>query len=66
LLEQINQDWNDEKAWSIRKFVEMRYNRALIYESALFHSRYPFKAFGTSPKDGRLIVVAFFTPRNKI
>lgn len=66
LLEQINKDWNDEKAWKIRKFVEMRYNRAIIYESALYHSRYPFKAFGTCPQDGRLIVVAFFTPRNKL
>ena len=66
LLEQVNKDWDNEKAWNVRKFVEMRYNRALIYESALFHSRYPFKAFGTSPEDGRLIVVAFFTPKRKL
>lgn len=66
LLEQVNTDWNDASKWKAERFVQMKFNRALIYESALFHSRYPFKAFGNSPKTGRLIVVAFFTPRNKI
>lgn len=65
LFEQINKDWEDESKWEQVRFVPMKFNRALIYESALFHSRFPFKAFGTSPETGRLIVVAFFTPRNK-
>lgn len=66
LFEQVNQDWNDEGKWKQCKLVEMKFNRAVIYESALFHSRYPFKAFGSTPEDGRLIAVAFFTPRGKI
>lgn len=66
LFEQVNKDWNDESRWTLEHLVEMRFNRAIIYESALFHSRYPFKAFGNTPDTGRLIVVAFFTPRNKI
>lgn len=65
LLDKINKDWNDEDKWEIEKYVNMKFNRALIYESKLYHSRYPFKAFGNSPETGRLIVVAFFTPRNK-
>lgn len=63
LFEQVRGDWNDESAWEQTQLVGMRFNRALIYESALFHSRYPFAAFGAGPEDGRLIAVAFFTPR---
>lgn len=66
LFEQINQDWNNESKWEVSRFVQMKFNRAIIYESALYHSRYPFKAFGDSPETGRLVIVAFFTPRNKI
>ena len=35
----------------------------VIYDGSLFHSRWPFEAFGTGPQDGRLILVAFFTPK---
>jgi hypothetical protein len=66
LFEKVVRDWNDELKWSMREMHHVKFNRALIYESALFHSRYPFKAFGDSPETGRLIVVAFFTPENKI
>lgn len=62
LLEKVCGDWNDESAWQQRQLVGMKFNRALIYESALFHSRYPFEAFGNCPDNGRLIAVAFFTP----
>lgn len=62
LLEQIKNDFENEDAWDQRAFVKMEYNRALIYSGDLFHSRYPFEAFGTTPDTGRLILVAFFTP----
>ena len=53
-------DWDDETKWDQRLLVRMKPGRAVIYESDLFHSRYPFEAFGSSPEDGRLIAVAFF------
>lgn len=62
LFEQIKDDFENEDAWDQRAFVKMDYNKALIYSGELFHSRYPFKAFGDSPENGRLILVAFFTP----
>lgn len=65
LFEQVNHDWNTESAWEQHRLVDMKFNRALFYEGSLFHSRWPFKAFGDSPETGRLIVVAFFTPRRK-
>lgn len=64
LFETVSKDWKDDGCWHLEQFVDMKFNRALIYESALFHSRYPFKAFGDSPETGRLIVVAFFTPES--
>lgn len=65
LFDQVKGDWNRETAWTMTEFVPMKFNRALIYEGAYFHSRYPFAAFGDRPDNGRLIAVAFFTPRNQ-
>lgn len=64
LFEAVRHDWNDESAWERVDLVEMRLGRAVIYESELFHSRYPFAAFGDGPDDGRLVAVAFFTPES--
>ncbi|WP_101927031.1 MULTISPECIES: DUF6445 family protein [Luteimonas] len=63
LYDQIKDDWNDESKWEMTELVEMKQGRGLVYESARFHSRYPFAAFGTGPTDGRLIAIAFFSTR---
>lgn len=65
LFNKIGNDWVDESKWEQRELIQMKKNRCLIYESALYHSRFPFKAFGSTPEDGRLIVVAFFTPETE-
>lgn len=65
LLDKVKDSWDNEDHWEMVHYVPMKFNRATIYESKLFHSRYPFDAFGSTPEDGRLIVVAFFTPENK-
>lgn len=64
LFEQVRHDWNDATRWEQCGLAEMKLGRCVIYESALFHSRWPFEAFGTDPESGRLIAVAFFTPRD--
>jgi hypothetical protein len=60
LLEQVQGDWNNESSWEMVGLAEIRLGRAVIFESELFHSRYPFGAFGSGANDGRLIAVAFF------
>lgn len=65
LYHQIKDDWNTESAWDMNMLIGMQFNRALIYDNSYFHSRYPFEAFGENPEDGRLIAVAFFTPRGQ-
>lgn len=61
LFLKVKDDWNDSVSWEMRALVPMKFNRATVYPSALFHSRWPFPAFGTGPDDGRLIAVAFFS-----
>lgn len=63
LFEVVRHEWDDEGQWEQTYLCPLKFNRACIYESALFHSRYPFAAFGHDAESGRLIAVAFFTPR---
>lgn len=60
LMAAVSGDWDDESKWERIGLAELKFNRCAIYESAEFHSRYPFGAFGTNEQDGRLIAVAFF------
>lgn len=60
VLTDVINDWDNEDAWEQTVFVPSVFNRAVIYRSELFHSRFPFAAYGSGPDDGRLIVVAFF------
>lgn len=61
----VRKDWTDESKWMIYDEIQMKYNRAALYKSQLFHSRWPFKAFGTCMEDCRLTLVCFFTPLMK-
>lgn len=60
----VRKDWADISKWEQIDFVPMKFNRAVMYDSTLFHSRYPFEAFGTCLEDCRLVLVAFFTPES--
>jgi len=60
LFEAVRHDWNTLAQWEMQHLIPWKFNRAAIYASALFHSRWPMEAFGTGPDDGRLIAVAFF------
>lgn len=59
-LGMMQREWKDLTFWKQREFVEMRWNRFVTYPTCLFHSRYPFEAFGNGPEDGRLIWVCFY------
>lgn len=59
----VKSQWNDPEKWEKVHEIALKFNRCAIYESRLFHSRWPFAAFGDSPENGRLIAVAFFNLR---
>lgn len=56
----MQKEWNDLTWWEQSGFVGMKSNRLLVYPTSMFHSRYPFEPFGSTPEDGRLIWVCFF------
>lgn len=56
----LNNQGNDASAWRMEEVAPMKYNRAVIYPTRLFHGRYPRKAFGDNEQNGRLIWCAFF------
>lgn len=60
-LEAVEGDWDDPSKWEQTRFVSCKYNSCIVYKSELFHSRWPFQAFGSTPYDGRLTVVVFFS-----
>lgn len=57
----VRDDWDNADAWDQTRFVSCKYNSCTVYRSSYFHSRWPFEAYGTTPEDGRLTVVAFFS-----
>ena len=61
IWEGLTEDWDNLSAWEQTHLAEMKFNRAICYPTAMFHSRYPFPAFGDCPENGRLIFCSFFT-----
>jgi hypothetical protein len=57
----LHADSHDQSKWQLTGFVGAKKNRALIFPSNRFHSRYPYNAYGTTKEDGRLIYVCFFS-----
>lgn len=57
---QMDKDWKDLNLWEQESIVPMQWNRFITYPTSLFHSRFPFEAFGHGPSDGRLIWICFY------
>lgn len=58
-------DTNKPEAWSIREMAWMQPNRAFIFASHLMHRAEPVSGFGTNPKNGRLVLTAFYNVGDK-
>lgn len=56
----MEKDWKNLKMWEQINFVPMKWNRFVTYPTSVFHSRFPFEAFGKGPQDGRLIWICFY------
>lgn len=56
----MNDEWKTLPLWDQIGFIPMKSNRFITYPTCLFHSRYPFEAFGKGPQDGRLIWICFY------
>jgi hypothetical protein len=65
-FEQIKADMvsRNPENWEQIDYVEGKYNRAVIFEAPLFHSRFPLNGIGTTEMDGRLIWASHFYKLN--
>lgn len=61
----MDREWKELEHWEQVEFVPMKFNRFITYPTSLFHSRFPFEGFGTTPKDGRLIWICFYDLEDK-
>jgi hypothetical protein len=50
----------DPDKWEQLDYVEGKYNRALIFDAPLFHSRFPVDGIGDTEETGRLIWASHF------
>lgn len=62
ILDELKADMvsRDPDKWEQVDFVRGAYNRALIFNAPLFHSRYPLEGIGGAPEDGRLVWASHF------
>lgn len=62
ILEELKRDMvsRDSDKWEQVDYVQGKYNRALIFDAPLFHSRYPLEGIGRSADDGRMVWVSHF------
>jgi Family of unknown function (DUF6445) len=50
----------DHAKWDMIQYVPGQYNRALIFDARLYHSRYPLHGIGKTAEDGRMVWVVHF------
>lgn len=60
-VELLNAETNKYDSWKIVSMCQARKNRAAIIPSRLFHRAEPASGFGSSPQNGRLVLLAFFS-----
>ncbi len=54
-------DANRQEKWTPYLTCPMKQNRAFLFRADLFHAALPAGGFGTTPKDGRLVLTAFLS-----
>lgn len=57
----VSRDQNDRDTWDVRHMVDMKANRAFVFNSSTLHRAEPVGGFGSSQKDGRLVLTCFFS-----
>lgn len=62
ILEELKRDMvsRDSDKWVQTDYVRGAYNRALIFNAPLFHSRFPLEGIGSDAESGRLIWASHF------
>lgn len=66
IFEELRDDMvsRNPDAWELLDVVEGKFNRAVIFEAPLFHSRFPIHGIGDTYEEGRLVWVSHFYKLN--
>jgi hypothetical protein len=49
----------EDEAWEIKDKYYAKANSMIVYDSRLFHGRFPWISYGKNEKDGRIVIVKF-------
>lgn len=60
LAESVVADQNNSDAWQVRELVDMRPNRAVIFDANRLHRAEPVGGFGDTPENTRVVLTCFF------
>jgi len=60
-LEKVIEDCNDNEKWQLESKADMVENRAVIFDSELFHAALPFGGYGKTQDDARIVLTCFFS-----
>lgn len=62
ILDELKDDMvsRDPDKWEQTDYIRGAYNRALIFNAPLFHSRFPLEGIGTTLETGRLVWASHF------
>ena len=68
VMDEIKEDMvsRDPDKWEQLDFVRGAYNRALIFNAPLFHSRFPLEGIGNTFETGRLVWASHFLKVNNL
>ena len=58
-LPEYNVHKDDDGNWHPYAKIHQKENSMLIYNAALYHGRFPWKSYGQSKEDGRIVIVKF-------
>ena len=60
-LKETIKDCNNDSKWKIYKQFKMRENRAVMFDSQLFHVALPIGGYGEAKEDSRIVFTCFFS-----
>lgn len=61
VLNETIKDCNDDSKWKIYKRFVMQENKAVIFDSRLFHVALPIGGFGEAREDSRIVFTCFYS-----
>ena len=61
ILQNVIEDQNKHEEWFLYDMAEMKENRAVIFDSSLFHCALPFGGYGETQEDSRIVLTCFFS-----